>query len=370
MEGVYGEGEMPMISDEKRLSQAVPALVEWYAAHKISMPWREDPTPYHVWISEIMLQQTRIEAAIPYYYRFLEALPDIPSLAAVEDDKLLKLWQGLGYYSRARNLKKAAVEILDRYDGRLPADAKALRGLPGIGDYTAGAIASIAYGLPEPAVDGNVLRVVMRLTACDDDILAPSTRKRVAEMLRAVYPSGADAAALTEGIMELGERVCIPNGEPRCAVCPVADLCAARQKNATDRYPVRAEKKPRRLQPLTVLLLHCGDRYALRRRPDTGLLAGLWEFPNLDGALTSDDVAARLAEQGIEPMSCAPCGNARHIFSHVEWLMQGYAVACRAESPAFTWKTADEIRREMAIPTAFRYYVNLLEDVPCPTESI
>ena len=188
---------MPMISDEKRLSQAVPALVEWYAAHKISMPWREDPTPYHVWISEIMLQQTRIEAAIPYYYRFLEALPDIPSLAAVEDDKLLKLWQGLGYYSRARNLKKAAVEILDRYDGRLPADAKALRGLPGIGDYTAGAIASIAYGLPEPAVDGNVLRVVMRLTACDDDILAPSTRKRVAEMLRAVYPSGADAAALT-----------------------------------------------------------------------------------------------------------------------------------------------------------------------------
>ena len=352
------------------LSMLPIPLLQWYREHARDLPWRRTPDPYRVWVSEIMLQQTRVAAVLGYFARFMAAFPTIQDLADAPEDVLMKQWQGLGYYSRARNLKKAAVEILDRYDGRLPADAKALRGLSGIGDYTAGAIASIAYGLPEPAVDGNVLRVVMRLTACDDDILAPSTRKRVAEMLRAVYPSGADAAALTEGIMELGERVCIPNGEPRCAVCPVADLCVARQKNATDRYPVRAEKKPRRLQPLTVLLLHCGDRYALRRRPDTGLLAGLWEFPNLDGALTSDDVAARLAEQGIEPMSCAPCGNARHIFSHVEWLMQGYAVACRAESPAFTWKTADEIRREMAIPTAFRYYVNLLEDVPCPTESI
>lgn len=359
-----------MMTDHERLAQAVPALISWYEANRISMPWREDPTPYHVWISEIMLQQTRIEAAIPYYHRFLAALPDIPALAAVEEDRLLKLWQGLGYYSRARNLKKAAVEILERFDGRLPADAKALRSLPGIGDYTAGAIASIAYGLPEPAVDGNVLRVVMRLTACDEDILAPATRKRVAALLRGVYPTGAEAAALTEGIMELGERVCIPNGEPRCGACPVAGLCAARQEAAVERYPVRAEKKPRRLQPMTVLLISCGDRYALRRRPETGLLAGLWEFPNVDGAQTPEEVAAFLTGQGVTPVAVRSCGEARHVFSHVEWRMQGYAVACDKPTPGFTWKTAAEIRSDMAIPTAFRFYLSQLEDVPCPIKSI
>lgn len=345
------------------LAQAAPRLVEWYAAHRVSLPWREDPTPYHVWISEIMLQQTRIEAAIPYYHRFLAALPDVAALAAVDDDALMKLWQGLGYYSRARNLKKAALAVMERYGGALPADVDALLALPGVGEYTAGAIASIAFGLPEPAVDGNVLRVVMRLTACDDDIMSTATRRAVTAALREIYPGGRDAAALTEGLMELGERVCIPNGEPRCESCPLADLCRAKAAGEPARWPVRSEKKPRRVERLTVFVLRCGDRVALRRRPEKGLLAGLWEFPNLPGTLSAREITAWLTQQGIVPSSCAPCGKASHIFTHVEWRMTGWLVECAEPVPTFDWFTREQVGGQVAVPTAFRYYVNLWETV-------
>ena len=339
--------------DEEIVQAAVPRLIAWYRANRRPLPWRREPTPYRVWISEIMLQQTRIEAVLGYYERFLRELPTVEALAAVEEDRLLKLWEGLGYYSRARNLKKAALQIMERYEGVLPRKAEELRALPGIGDYTAGAIASIAYGEAEPAVDGNVMRVLMRLLASSEDVMAPASRRYVTALLKAVYPSGEDAALLTEGIMELGETVCIPNGEAACLLCPLSGLCRAFKAGTVQDYPVRSKPKERRLERRTVLLLHCGERFALRRRPESGLLAGLWEFPNREGVYDAAEIEALL---GVPLLSCEACGSARHVFSHVEWQMDGWLAECEKELPGYTWLDRATIRREYSIPTAFRYY--------------
>ena len=343
--------------DDKALVQScIPLLVDWCRAVRRPLPWRADPAPYHVWVSEIMLQQTRIEAVIPYYARFLDALPNIEALAAVDEDALLKLWEGLGYYSRARNLQKAARIVMEEYGGELPREAAALRKLPGIGDYTAGAIASIACGEPEPAVDGNVLRVMTRLLARADDVMLPKTRADMAALLRAHYPRGEAAGLLTEGIMELGETVCLPNAAPKCGLCPLNTLCRACLRGETERYPVRSPKKERRMEERTVLLLRCGDRYAVRKREGKGLLAGLWEFPNVPGAL--DEAGARDAVRalGAEALSVEPCGEARHVFTHVEWHMRGYRVELQKELPGFLWKAPAEIKTDCPIPTALRYY--------------
>ena len=318
------------------------------------LPWRQDPTPYHVWVAEIMLQQTRIEAVIPYYTRFLKELPAIPDLASVPEDRLLKLWEGLGYYSRARNLKKAAALLQEQYGGSLPASAAELRRLPGIGDYTAGAIASIAFGLPEPAIDGNVLRVITRLTAFADDIADTKTKSAVKNALRACYPSGYEAGLLTEGIMELGETVCLPNGVPHCDFCPLANLCMAHRDGQELRFPVKTAKKPRRVERKTVLLLRCGNCFAVRRRPGTGLLAGLWEFPTVDGTLTSAQAARFAAEQSVSVRDLVPCGTSKHIFTHVEWYMSGFLLECENEVPNFIWRTPEAIAAEIPLPTAFR----------------
>ena len=345
-----------MIENTERLSDAVSLILEWYSASRRLLPWRRDPTPYHTWIAEIMLQQTRIEAVIPYYERFLRELPDVPALAAVPEDRLLKLWEGLGYYSRARNLKKAALVLMERYGGELPASAAELRKLPGIGDYTAGSIASISFGQPEPAVDGNVLRVMTRLLACADDIALPATKRAVTELLRAHYPSGDSAALLTEGIMELGETVCLPNGAPLCDCCPLRSLCLSHRAGEELSYPVKASKKPRRIEEKTVLLLRHGTRYAIRRRPGSGMLAGLWEFPNTDGCLTEEAVLALASGWETAPLRVEPFGKAKHIFTHVEWHMSGLLIDCDGESPLFLWKTPEEITRDYSLPTAFRAF--------------
>ena len=344
------------MTDAEMIQEAAPLLIEWDRTNRRPLPWRLDPTPYHVWISEIMLQQTRIEAALGYYRRFLDALPDVRALAEVDEDRLLKLWEGLGYYSRARNLKKAAVRLVAEYGGELPRTAEELKKLPGIGDYTAGAIASIAYGEPEPAVDGNVLRVMMRYLACPDDVMDPRTRKRVTELLRAAYPSGGDAALLTEGIMELGETVCLPNTAPRCGDCPLNTLCRACLEDKVDRYPVKSPPKQRRIEQRTVLLLCCGGRYAVHKREGKGLLAGLWEFPNLDGALNEMQVCEAVRALGGEVLDIEPCGAAKHIFSHVEWHMHGWRAELAKEFPGFTLETPEEIKHDCPIPTALKYY--------------
>ncbi|MGN1001452.1 MAG: A/G-specific adenine glycosylase [Oscillospiraceae bacterium] len=339
------------------LRDIVAPLLAWYRACGRDLPWRREPTPYHVWVSEIMLQQTRIEAALPYYRRFITALPDVAALAAVEDDRLMKLWEGLGYYSRARNLKKAAVLLMSDYGGRLPREAAELKKLPGIGDYTAGAIASIAYGQPEPAVDGNVLRVLTRLQACGEDVMRPGTRALFAGLLREVYPTGEDAGCFTQALMELGERVCLPNGEPLCPDCPLRERCAACRTGTVSLYPVRSEKKPRRAEQRTVLLLSCQGRYAIRRREESGLLAGLWEFPNVEGWLPEEELPAFLRSLGLEPLSCQPSGEGQHIFSHVEWHMRGFRAECRCEGGDFLWVRPEELKSAYALPSAFRVFL-------------
>ena len=344
------------MTDRETIEQALPRIADWYSAVKRPLPWRVSPTPYHVWISEIMLQQTRIEAVKPYYERFLSELPDIPSLAEVDENRLLKLWEGLGYYSRARNLKKAAEILVARYDGKLPASVGDLKKLPGIGDYTAGAIASIAFGLAEPAVDGNVLRVISRLLADGSDVMRPAFRCSVTKLLRGSYPSGDTAALVTEGLMELGETLCVPSGEPHCESCPLSDLCRALAEGEVGRYPVRNAAKTRRVEDRTVVLLRCGQRTAIRQRGANGLLAGLWEFPSLDGFLSMEDLHAVYPDA----LSIRSCGEARHLFSHVEWRMRGYLIELPRELPDLVWEEAETIRSKYSIPTALRFYLKQL----------
>ncbi len=308
-----------------------------------------------------MLQQTRIEAVIPYYHRFLKELPDIPSLASCPEDKLLKLWEGLGYYSRARNLKKAAEKTMAEFGGELPTEVKELKSLPGIGDYTAGAIASIAFGKPAPAVDGNVLRVLTRVLCDKSDIALPETKKRLTAMLETIYPSGKDAGDLTEGIMEIGERICIPNGVPLCTVCPLKEICLAKKKKLTDSIPFKSPKKERRILPMTVFILECEGKFALRKRPETGLLAGMWEFYNIPEEMDKEKALSFLEEKEIPVKEITPFGKAKHIFTHLEWHMTGLLVKCTEEKEGFQWVTKKEMENTFALPTAFSKFKEKLK---------
>lgn len=329
-------------------------LLAWFASSARSMPWRDDPTPYHVWISEIMLQQTRVSAVIPYYERFLEALPDVAALAACDDEKLMKLWEGLGYYSRARNLKKAALRISEEFGGVFPSDYVSVRSLPGIGDYTAGAILSIAFGQPEPAVDGNVLRIVARITGDESDIMAESTRAACRDLIRACMPKG-QTSAYTQALMELGATVCLPNGAPLCDCCPVRSFCVALRENRIGQLPVKTPSKPRRIESRTVYFLLFGNKVALRRRPKKGLLSGLWEFPN--------ELSDAPSPFGDSFACAAPFfGEGKHIFSHIEWHMT--SLVCRTDSPrlpeGYVWADLDELRDVYAVPAAFRDFMPAL----------
>ena len=341
--------------------QFVRPLMTWYGREHRALPWRQDPTPYRVWISEIMLQQTRIEAVIPYFERFMAALPDIPSLAAVPDDVLMKLWEGLGYYSRARNLKKAAGVIVDRFAGELPRDYEQLLSLPGIGAYTAGAIASIAYGIPVPAVDGNVMRVMARVDNCADDVMKPAVKKACFARLAAVMPTDA-AGAFNQALMELGERICLPNAAPRCEICPIADFCAARAAGTQYELPVRIVKKTRRIEQKTVLVIRTvrngKPQVLLHKRPETGLLAGLWELPHLDGDFTDAPLPA--AFDGCAVSATLPRG--KHIFTHIEWRLSGLLLdAPYGEPPVgYVWADTAALHAQYALPTAFQTYSRLL----------
>ena len=318
-------------------------LLDWYERNKRDLPWRRDVTPYRVWVSEIMLQQTRIEAARGYFERFTAALPDVEALAAADEDTVLKLWEGLGYYSRAQNLHRCAQILVNEYGGEFPSTAAELKKLPGIGDYTAGAIASIAFHAPESAVDGNVCRVLTRLEACADTV-TDRLKARYRRELNGILPPG-ESGAFTSALMELGETVCLP-GTPGCGRCPLAALCRAHADGEERRYPVLPEKKPRRIEERRVLLMLCGRKVALRRRPARGLLAGLWELPN--------------DREAGPPPGGEPCGEAVHVFSHVEWHMRGYVLRCPVETEGFVWVTPEE-RRALAIPGAFRFYLKILE---------
>lgn len=339
------------------LESVVEPLVTWFQRVSRPLPWREEPTPYHVWLSEIMLQQTRIEAVIPYYLRFLSLYPTVSALANADDDALMKAWEGLGYYSRARNLKKAAV-MLNENGGQLPKTKAELLTLPGIGDYTAGAIASIAYGQPEPAVDGNVLRVYARLLGDERNILLPAVKKEATVRLAAVYPTGENASYLTQALMELGETVCIPNGAPRCDKCPVAALCTAQKNGIEDKLPLREKDKTRKKEQRTVLLLFDeSGNVAVRKRPPTGLLASLYEFPNVAEHLDENGAREAVASLGLSPVSITDAGTARHLFTHIEWEMRGYRVT--VEEPTgdgLLFVSPSALLNRYAVASAFRFY--------------
>ncbi|MCI8464743.1 MAG: A/G-specific adenine glycosylase [Lachnospiraceae bacterium] len=355
------EREEAPLSAEERVRAATKPLLSWFRKNARVLPWREDPTPYHVWISEIMLQQTRVEAVKDYYRRFLEALPDIPSLAEVPEERLLKLWEGLGYYNRARNLKKAAKEAVACYGGNLPASYKELLLLPGIGSYTAGAIASIAYGIPEPAVDGNVLRVVSRLLADRGDILKQSVKRQMEELLREIMPKDA-AGAFNQALMELGALVCVPNGAPHCQECPVKGLCLARREDLTGQIPVKTPKKARVIEERTVFAVRKGEQVLLHKRPEKGLLAGLYELPGENQYLGREEALCWLGVEEEMVEFIEPLPDAKHIFSHVEWRMKGYYILLKegAETEAGFFTDRGELQENYALPGAFRAYAKYL----------
>lgn len=322
---------MNKIDDSKsyEYGEIVPYLVDWYEANARILPWRLEPEPYHVWISEIMLQQTRVEAVRGYYDRFLTALPTIEDLAKASEDVLLKLWEGLGYYSRVRNLQKAAKVIVDEYGGSLPASYTELLKLPGIGSYTAGAIASIAYGIPVSAVDGNVLRIAKRLAGSFDDITKASVKKQLEIEFTAITPEDA-AGAFNQSLMDLGATICIPNGRPLCEKCPVMHLCIAFKQDLQSQIPVKPKKKGRRIEEKTVFVIECDGKLVLHKRSDKGLLAGLWELPNIEGKSSIDKVQDMLKLSSIKDeignIELTSLGEGKHIFSHVEWHMTGFHI--------------------------------------------
>lgn len=344
------------------LSNIVTPLLAWYENHARILPWRSNPIPYHVWVSEIMLQQTRVEAVLPYFQRFIAALPSVSALACADDEVLLKLWEGLGYYSRVRNLKKAAQVVVQEYHGALPASEQELRKLPGIGEYTAGAIASIAFGIPAPAVDGNVLRVVTRLLEDTSDITNTAFKKTVSDWIRDIIPPTMPGE-FTQALMEIGATICLPNGAPLCDSCPLGHLCQANQSGTQMTLPRKAEKKPRRIEKKTMLILVSDHgRVALRKRAEKGLLSGLWELPNLVGYANQSQVAQQLTAWQLSGCEIKQLEQKKHIFTHIEWRMRYYMIQVRQESDAFVWISEQDLCEGYALPGAFKGYYDLMVD--------
>ena len=355
---VIGE-EVPVVVDS--LDLIAEPLLKWYDTGRRILPWREEPTPYHVWLSEIMLQQTRVEAVKPYYDRFLQRLPDIASLAAVEEEKLLKLWEGLGYYNRARNLKKSAMQIVAEYGGEMPSDYERLVKLSGVGSYTAGAIASIAFGQAVPAVDGNVLRILSRLRMDDRDILDARVKKSIEEEMRGIIPKDRPGD-FNQALMELGAVVCVPNGSPKCGECPWGELCQARKQDTIAEYPKKAPKKPRTIEKKTILVIQYGRQIALSRRPERGLLAGMYEFPSIEGHQEEEKVLEYLRKAGVVPLRIRKLEPSKHVFTHKEWHMTGYLIRVDDLSGMGEYVFVDpaEMRSKYPIPSAFAAYMELI----------
>jgi A/G-specific adenine glycosylase len=343
----------------------VPYLLDWFDFNARILPWRENPKPYYVWVSEIMLQQTRVEAVKGYFDRFITALPDINALAKAEEELLLKLWEGLGYYNRVRNLQKAAQIVVNDYGGKLPANYDELLKLPGIGSYTAGAISSIAFQIPVPAVDGNVLRVMKRISGSFDDITKESVKKELWQDIIRIMPI-TRTGDFNQSLMELGATVCLPNGKPLCEQCPVMHLCKAFHEDTILKIPVKPEKKERRIEDRTILLIECKSRYAIRKRPGKGLLAGLWELPGCDGKLSGKGLDEVLKQWMLPVEAMNSLGEAKHIFSHVEWHMVGYHIILKEAPVLFTqennllWASIQDINKVYSIPNAFSAFVDII----------
>lgn len=351
------------------MSEFSDKLLNWYRTNKRELPWRADPTPYHVWLSEIMLQQTRASAVIPYYERFLRALPDVGSLAGAEEDTCLKLWEGLGYYSRVRNLRRAAAQIMEKYDGEIPADRGQLLKLPGIGNYTSAAVASIAFGERIPAVDGNLLRIYARLQAYGLNIQTPAAHRSAFEFYEERMPlNKSDGANLcgdfNQALMDLGAAVCLPNTQPVCGSCPLAGLCRAHNemRGREAELPVIPRRKQKKTEQLTVFVIRSGDRTAVRKRSSGGLLAGLYEFPNAEGFLSAEESDGWLRDHGVEPLRIRELCEAEHVFTHKIWKMKGYEILADSfaeDRIPFIMADEEEIRGKYCVPSAFSAYMSI-----------
>ena len=347
------------------LNEITEPLLQWYRKNKRTLPWRDRHNAYYTWVSEIMLQQTRVEAVKPYFSRFIGELPDVKALAACPEEKLMKLWEGLGYYNRVRNMQQAAVTVTEKYEGKLPASYEELLKLKGIGSYTAGAIASIAYGIAVPAVDGNVLRVISRITESREDIMKQSVRKNMEDALAKVIP-GDCPGDFNQALMELGAVVCVPNGPARCECCPLKDLCLAHLHDTVQELPVKTGKKERKIEERTVCLIQDGDRTALCRRPSKGLLAGLYEFPNVLGYLEQEEALHYVRELNLEPLHILELEPAKHIFSHIEWRMRAYRIRVSSleqyRGKKLIFADRKESEKQYAIPSAFGAYMRYMKE--------
>ena len=332
------------------LSPLPPLLLPWFSENARSMPWRETKDPYCIWISEIMLQQTRVEAVRAYYLRFTQTLPTIQALAEVEDHTLLKLWEGLGYYNRAKNLKKAAQIIVKDLGGNFPNTYDTIISLPGIGPYTAGAVSSIAFSLPHPAVDGNVLRVCSRFLADNSCIDDPKVKEKVSADISALFSQNIHPGTFNQALMELGATVCIPVGKPHCDICPLQNHCKAKAEGSQLQFPVRKEKKPRKIEKKTVFVLQVEEEIALYQTEDSGLLGGLWALPSVSGTLKESPAISLLTDWGVDPVALNKSREEKHIFTHIQWEMTVYYISCKTKSPRFTWGLADNY----PLPSAYR----------------
>ena len=353
---------VPVVLESPRLREAVEPVIQWYRENHRDLPWRNTRDPYRIWVSEIMLQQTRVEAVKRYYERFLSELPTVKELAEVPEDRLMKLWEGLGYYNRVRNMQKAARQVMEEYQGEFPHTYDTIRSLAGIGNYTAGAVSSFAFGIPKPAVDGNVLRVLSRILASEEDIMKACVRSWMERAVEEVIPEQ-NASDFNQGLIELGALICVPNGDPRCRECPAAGLCLAREKGIQTRLPVKAKAKARRIEKRTILIFRDARGVAIRKRPSRGLLAGLYELPNVEGHLTGRQAADYGKSIGLMPVRVRKLEEAKHIFSHVEWHMIGYEMlvdelekSCGAE---MIFAKKEELETVYSIPSAFESYMNL-----------
>ena len=357
--------EVPVLLEDENLKKIADPLVTWYRENKRELPWREQISAYRVWVSEIMLQQTRVEAVKPYFQRFITELPDIQSLAECPEEKLLKLWEGLGYYNRVRNMQEAAKTVKDEYNGRLPEDYQALLSLKGIGSYTAGAIASIAYGEKVPAVDGNVLRVISRITESTEDISRQSVRRKIEQQVSQIMPSDCPGD-FNQALMELGAVICVPNGQAKCAECPIAFTCLAHRHDKADMIPVKAPKKARTQDNRTVFIIQDGECTAIRKRPEKGLLAGLYELPNIQGHLKSEDALLYVKELGLDPLYIEELPPAKHIFSHIEWRMQAYRIKVSSlkttQDKELIFVSKEQSGKQYAIPSAFGAYAKYIKE--------
>lgn len=341
----------------------VNALLKWYEKEKRDLPWRHTNDPYRIWISEIMLQQTRVEAVIEKYNAFIQRLPDIKALATVEDDTLLKLWEGLGYYSRARNLKKSAQIIVQEYNGIFPSEEKILLSLPGIGPYTAGAILSIAFHQPKVAIDGNVMRILARLFEIKDDIRLPKTKQYFETCLQEYYKKHPKAQPhlLNQAFMELGALVCLPNGSPNCVNCPWRKDCLSHQNNTYLQIPYRSSLKQRKIENRTILIIRDGNHFLLHKRSEKGLLSGLYEFLGVSSHLSKAEVLDYVNQLGFEPLRIKLLPSSKHIFSHIEWHMKAYEIQVsnlnHLKDTGYSFVTKKELQ-SYAIPSAFQAYLS------------